>query len=390
MSFKQTSYIIGALIFGYIISGCSVSDSEPGDLPVSSFIGNVVYIQSDSRIYIWYPSTRELIPIIDDVESNVHFIASRSGKYVAFARRAGEEFPENVRAILYLYNTETGEEKRIETELLSLGNLQMAWAPDESKLLVTAVRGESPFPGKLLLISASSGDVTQIVTNSYRLTGPAWHPDSHHFTYMEYQSEAAFSSAVGYYGSLTETPVAITEGRSMLSNLQFSPDGKLLAFHELADSTHTLSTLTLPNRNYQKRLKMSPFSLPDTGGMPSIFGPHDASGRNIIWIPESVNRLAFWNYLEGKQRRWYIYSLPSNHRRPLVPQQNIAVTTPPDFSVDGRFAAFYTRHEPNRPASSQTLSVYEVNTGKSFIIDEIPTFTKAWQILPYPPQMQHQ
>ncbi len=375
-------FIFVFTVLGWLAIGCTVTDSHPGDLAASELEDYTVLIQDTDGIHAWDAASGDLFLLTDEVTGFVPMRASQSGSYIAFSRRTEGEAPWFNHAELYLLNTHTGQEITLNTPPLSLSDIQMAWAPDETHLLITARFSEPDYEAVLMLVSVPDGEVTVLDTHSYPFTGPHWHPDSRRFTYMKYPSFQPFASAIGYMSSLTGQAVAVTQGRSMYSNLQFSPDGRFLAFQELADSVHYLSTLLVESLSYHQRVKMKAFDLPQTWGRPTIFGPHDASGFNLAWVPGSVNQLIFQNYKRGTNRPWYIYSSPADSKSPLIYETDVFLRTKPAFSPDGRFWISYQRMNVGEPVSQSAVVVRERISGKTLTIENAPANINSLQLVP--------
>ena len=215
---------------------------------------------------------------------------SPDGKYLAFSSRRGGNS-----SALCVLSTDGGEQRDIFPPQL-LRFVRINWFPDGKSVVV--VGGDKEGRGGIYRVNIDTGEATPIEIEGGDFHSPKCSPDGKSVFYEEDTSWEGKLFRIMKVDTETGHKEEVYRSTQQINRLDISPDGKLLAFLEMADGT----------------LKV----MPSKGGQAKVVFKFDRGwSTSLAWTPDG-KYLVFSKIPEGENKtgRIELWRIPSEGGKP--------------------------------------------------------------------------
>lgn len=171
-----------------------------------------------------------------------------------------------------------------------------SWSPDGTKLLFSSDQdSEKP---EIYVMTLDSKQVIRLTENEFYDSDPCWAPDGTTVLFSRFfpsddQSKSTGHGAILEYGLQTQQERQLTDMGGYCGGVDYSPDGKKIAFHRVADGTAELWTMDSDGGD-QKQItasfvdEYSPAWSPDGKWIAYTAGTgNDGQGTFDLWLMRS-------------------------------------------------------------------------------------------------------
>ena len=330
-----------AVLAMVLLSACNIIGSNPQSV-VESRLNDVAFVEMHNGMYgpergriLYYDIDRldDPVVLVRDVYGFMEPAVTQDMRYIAYLHMPPGQtrFPRNVQLLIKDFRSNIDHGPVL--DWVSYYMFQMSWSPDGSSLLIldraNTFEGERR-PLRLLLYHPTTGE-TEVLIDDEVIRSAEWSPRGDAISYIRYAEDDGRLPAEGVILDLaTRTRTVITPpGAVPITNLKWSPNGRLLAFIEVYERDYYVSTIGRDGEAYRRRIKMGSFLYCPDDFRPILFprpcitaDPVSAYAVTdwIHWLPNGNELYVVWQDNTWREtntflRRRVIITLSSGHIR---------------------------------------------------------------------------
>lgn len=217
-----------------------------------------------------------------------------------------------------------------------------AWSPDSRRIVYASYNYRKSEPSQLEVIGASGGRAKWITKGSFDSTHPDWSPDGKRIVYARYRIGSPILGSISTIEPDGDGRRTLVSAKALFEYPQFSPDGRKVLYRKYLEKADARDLFVVDGRGRVVRVTHH------TAGIGSMISDYQWSpdGRKIAYEATSFSG---WNEL-------HVVDADGSDDVLIERHYGLGITLEPSWSPDSSLVVFQLPHRPYDTDVSQYLS----------------------------------